>query len=80
MAFPSGQTGLSPDGKSFRAVSSGQIGFSPDGKTFRTGFPPCPVTFFKGEHYSGIVMRVLAKGVFRVAIFFYQRFSITLWH
>lgn len=48
MAFPSGQTGLSLDGKTFRAVPSGQIGFSPDGKTFRTGFPPAPLRFPRG--------------------------------
>ena len=77
MAFPSGQTGLSPDGKSFRAVPSGQIGFSPDGKTFRTGFPPLTRYVFQGEHYSGIVMRVLAKGVFRVVKFFLSVFLYT---
>lgn len=48
MAFPSGQTGLSPDGKSFGAVSSGQTGLSPDGKTFRTGFPPAQLRFSRG--------------------------------
>lgn len=48
MAFPSGQIGFSPDGKTFRAVSSGQTGFSSDGKTFRTGFPPAPLRFLRG--------------------------------
>ncbi len=35
LAVSSGQTALSPDGKTFKALSSGQTALSPDGKTFK---------------------------------------------
>ena len=40
-------------------------------------FSPLTRYVFQGEHYSGIVMRVLAKGIFRVVKFFLSVFLYT---
>ena len=39
LAVSSGQTALSPDGKTFKALSSVQTALSPDGKTFLSLIP-----------------------------------------